>query len=258
LKSAAFDLLHPQTLAEASQALLAENARILAGGQSLGPMLNLRLTAPALLVSVSRLPELADIAEDADGVTLGACVTHAAIADGTTPDIGDGILARIAERIAYRAVRNRGTIGGSLCHADPAADWPCTLTALGAVALTHRADGGARAIAVENFITGAFRTALEPGEMLRAIRIPRLSATARWGTYKACRKPGEFAHAMAACLADPAGGSLRIAIGATGTRPLLFAGEGEAVAGLQAAGLDPVALHMQTVALRRALALAGA
>ena len=117
-------------------------------------------------MQVNRLPELAGIAADAESVTIGACVTHAAIADGAVPDIGHDVpfrhdvvighdsligqevlvgqevltrqdlLRRVANGIAYRAVRNRGTIGGSLCHADPAADWPTTLTALGAEALT--------------------------------------------------------------------------------------------------------------------------
>ena len=108
---------------------------MLAGGQSLGPMLNLRLAQPRLLVQVDRLPELAGVAADADAVTIGACVTHAAIADGRVPDIGGNVLARVADDIAYRAVRNRGTIGGSLCHADPAADWVTVLTALDAIAV---------------------------------------------------------------------------------------------------------------------------
>jgi carbon-monoxide dehydrogenase medium subunit len=255
VKPVSFELLHPTSLADASRALLPPDARALAGGQSLGPMLNLRLAAPALLVSLGRLPELCGVAEDADAVTLGACVTHAAIADGRTPDVGDRILAGIAERIAYRAVRNRGTIGGSLCHADPAADWPCTLTALGAIALVRRPDGGTHEIPVAEFITGAFRTALGPGEVLLAVRIPRTAM--RWGYFKACRKPGEFAHAMAAVRIDPAGGGQRIVIGATGTRPLLFGSEAEAVAGLRDSGLDPIALHMQMVAMRRALDRAG-
>jgi carbon-monoxide dehydrogenase medium subunit len=258
MKPVAFDLAAPADLAAAIQALRQDGARPIAGGQSLGPMLNLRLAAPAMLVPIGRLPELTG-AEDTDGaVTLGACITHAAIADGRTPDIGHGTLAGIAERIAYRAVRNRGTIGGSLCHADPAADWPCTLMALDAVALTHRNDGPGRAMALQHFITGAFTTALEPGEILRAVRIPKLTATMRFGYYKACRKPGEFAHAMAAIRRDTAAGATRIVIGATGTKPLLFAAEADALAGLAATGLDPVGRHMQTVALRRALAMAAA
>jgi aerobic carbon-monoxide dehydrogenase medium subunit len=256
MKPAAFDLARPASLAEAASLLASrEDARVLAGGQSLGPMLNLRVVAPGLLVSVAHLPELAGAQETADAVTIGAGVTHAAIADGRTPDIGDGILARIAEGIAYRAVRNRGTIGGSLCHADPAADWPCTLTALGAVMLTWSGDGG-RDIPIERFIAGPFTTDLRPGEILRAVRIPKPSASARWGYYKACRKPGEFAHAMAAVLDDPGNGRRRIAIGATGTKPLWLYDPARAADALGGSGLDDIAIHMQMVALRHALSLA--
>ena len=258
MKPAAFDLLRPADLAAVSDYLKQPGARALAGGQSLGPMLNLRVAAPTSLVAITQIEQLCGAEESDDAVTLGACVTHAAIADGRVPDIGGGILSRIAERIAYRAVRNRGTIGGSLCHADPAADWPCTLTALGAVALTRRADGSGRAIPLAAFITGAFRTALAPGEILHAVRIPKPAAETRWGYYKACRKPGEFAHAMAAVCEDPARGICRIAIGAIGTRPLLAESEANAEAALAEAGLDPVALHMQTIVLRRALAMARA
>ena len=256
MKAAAFELATPNSLAEASDLLAQPGARALAGGQSLGPMLNLRLVRPALLVRLSALPDLSGVEETADAVTIGACVTHAAIADGRVPDLRGGILAAIAQHIAYRAVRNRGTIGGSLCHADPAADWPCTLTALGAVALTADADGGGRAIPLVQFIVGAFRTMLAPGEILRAVRIPKPAENARWGYHKLCRKPGEFAHAMAAVLEDR--GTRRIVIGATGGKPLLLAAAEDADAALQSAGLDPIARHMQIVALRRALNRAAA
>jgi aerobic carbon-monoxide dehydrogenase medium subunit len=257
MKPAPFELARPANLAEAAAALArhAGGARLLAGGQSLAPMLNLRLVRPTMLVAIAHLPELGAVAEDADAVTIGAAVTHSAIADGRTPDIG-GILARIAQGIAYRAVRNLGTIGGSLCHADPAADWLTTLTAFSASVLTWREAGG-RAIPLAQFVTGAFRTALEPGEIVQAVRVPRPSPQARWGYYKACRKPGEFAHAMAAVLDDPARGIRRAVIGAVGGPPVVLEGERVAPAAaedaLRAAGLDAVARRMQAVALKRAL-----
>jgi aerobic carbon-monoxide dehydrogenase medium subunit len=262
MKPAPFELTQPDSLAEAAAALAQHGggARLLAGGQSLGPMLNLRLVRPAMLVAIAHLPELGAVAEDADAVTIGAAVTHSAIADGRTPDIG-GILARIAQGIAYRAVRNLGTIGGSLCHADPAADWLCTLTALGASVLTWREAGG-RAIPLAQFVTGAFRTALAPGEIVQAVCVPRPSPQARWGYYKACRKPGEFAHAMAAVLDDPARGIRRAVIGAVGGPPVVLEGErvtpAAAEDALRAAGLDAIARRMQAVALKRALAEAAA
>jgi aerobic carbon-monoxide dehydrogenase medium subunit len=217
-------------------------------------MLNLRLARPERIVAVASLPELGGASETPEAMTLGACVTHAAIADGRTPDLAGGILARVAENIAYRAVRNRGTIGGSVCHADPAADWVCVLTALGASVIVAGANA-TRAVPLTDFITGAFRVALAPGELVRAVRIPRPSGDARWGYYKACRKPGEFAHAMAAVLID--GPLRRAAIGAVGGPPIVLTGQDAVPASVDAAlrdgGLDAIGRHMQAVALRRAL-----
>jgi carbon-monoxide dehydrogenase medium subunit len=241
VKAAAFALVRPADLAEASALLAQPDARALAGGQSLGPMLNFRLVRPALLVQISALAPLHAVTETVAAVTIGACVTHATIADGRVPDIGKRVLARIADGIAYRAVRNRGTIGGSLCHADPAADWLTTLTALGAEALTSTG----RSLPLAAFIRGAFQTSLQPGELLLAVRVPKLSAGARWGYVKACRKPGEFAHAMAAVLIDPAHNVRRRVIGALGTAPRLLDADEE-----------PPGLH--GVVLRRALAEAQA
>ena len=133
MKPAAFDYVRPSSVAEALRELAGtEGAKVLAGGQTLGPMLNMRLAQPALLVDITRIKELAAVAEDKDTVSIGATVTHAAIEDGRVPDPTGGFLARVARGIAYRAVRNRGTIGGSLAHADPAADWPAIMIALGA------------------------------------------------------------------------------------------------------------------------------
>jgi aerobic carbon-monoxide dehydrogenase medium subunit len=249
MKAAAFDLVRPTSLTDAAELLTQPGASALAGGQSLGPMLNLRLARPALLVPIAHLAALREVSETAASVTIGACVTHAAIADGLAPDIGLNLLARVAEGIAYRAVRTRGTIGGSLCHADPAADWVTVLTALGAEVLTTED----RTISLRDFIRGAFRTALHQGELLRAVRIAKLSPAARWGYVKACRKPGEFAHAMAAVLVDR--GVTRAVIGATGGAPIVL--EGEAVSHAPALpGLDAVDAHLQRVVLGRAMAQA--
>jgi carbon-monoxide dehydrogenase medium subunit len=254
MKAATFALDVPVALADVSS-MLSKAGRIIAGGQSLGPMLNMRVAQPERLVSIRRLTDLCGVTETESHVVIGACVTHAMIADGLVPDIGQSILPRIAESIAYRAVRNRGTIGGSLCHADPAADWVTTLLALDAEALTFAPDGG-RAIRLRDFFAGAFRTVLVPGEFLRAVRIQKLRPAARWGYFKACRKPGEFAHSMAAVFEDA--GLRRVVIGAMGTVPLVFEGaetEPDAIVGAlkaRAPELDDVALHMQRVVLRRA------
>jgi carbon-monoxide dehydrogenase medium subunit len=261
MKPAPFELTRPENLAQAASDLTHADARLLAGGQSLGPMLNLRLARPARLVAIAHLAELAAVEETAEAVTIGAAVTHSAISDGRTPDVGDHMLARVADGIAYRAVRNVGTIGGSLSHADPAADWLCVLTALGASVQTFASSGG-RAIALETFVSGAYRTVLRPGEILHAIRIPRPSAQARLGYNKACRKPGEFPYAMAAFFHDPARHIRRAVIGAVGGPPVRLDAERAVPAAVDAAlatsGLDAVARHMQAVALARAIERAAA
>ena len=250
MKPAPFAWARPAGMMEATRALSETDARAMAGGQSLGPMLNLRAARPATVVSLAGLAELHGAEDAADAITLGAATTHAAIADGRTPDFAapNPVLARIAAGIAYRAIRTRGTIGGSLCHADPAADWLVTLTALSATVLTTL-----RALPLDRFVIGPYRTALEPGEIVRAVRIPRPPAGARFGYHKLCRKPGEFAHAMAAVMI---GDSLRISIGAVGGPPVVLSHPDQAAAALDF--LDPVDRHMQIVAMRRALAEAGA
>jgi len=247
MKAAAFEV-EPCATLDAALAATRRGARVLAGGQSLGPMLNLRVARPGALVTVARLADLNGASEDAEFVTLGAAVTHAAIEDGRTPDLAGGVLRRIAGGIAYRAVRNRGTIGGSLCHADPAADWVTTLTAL-AASLIIAGVGGRREARVQDFVRGVYQTTLAADEIVCAIRIPKTQG--RFGYYKFCRKPGEFAHAMAAVLVEKT--RRRAAIGATGGAPLLL--EGEAVSPQRLRGEGQA---LAAVALARALLEAGA
>jgi carbon-monoxide dehydrogenase medium subunit len=249
MKPAPFTIAPAADLAAAAALLAEDGARAIAGGQSLGPMLNFRAARPDRLVPLSALAGLQGVEDSGTAITIGAATTHAAIADGRIPDLPGNILARIAGGIAYRAVRNRGTIGGSLCHADPAADWLTTLIALDATLLTTT-----RTISLHGFVTLPYRTILEPGEILRAIRINRPATGFGWGYHKLCRKPGEFAHAMAACLRTEAG--TRLVLGALGGPPLLVADAGEAEAAL--ATVPPVERHLHLVAASRALAEAGA
>ena len=265
VKPARFDYARPASLGEAV-ALLGTRGRVvkcLAGGQSLGPMLNLRLVQPDLLVDITAIPELTRVEEDGDGLLLGACTTHAAIEDGRVPDVTGGVLPAVAHGIAYRAVRSRGTIGGSLAHADPAADWIACLTALGAEVVVHGASGRRR-LAVADFMRGVFETALEADEILEAVRIPRLGAGARWGYYKVNRKPGEFAYAIGAVLHDPERGVCRAVAGATESRPIVIEDAGSLITDydraavfelLRAGGLgaDAYSLQIHAVALERAI-----
>jgi carbon-monoxide dehydrogenase medium subunit len=195
--------------------------KIIAGGQSLGPMLNLRLVQPDLIIDIAGLAELRQAERSGEELVIGACITHGDIEDGRIPDVTRGAMQRVAGAIAYRAVRNRGTIGGSLGHADPAADWVSALPALGAK-IRLRSLTGSRDLAVEDFITGALQSALLPDEIVESIRVPVMRPSARWGYVKASRKPGEFAHAMAAVLIDPELAAGRVVIGAIETAPIVL------------------------------------
>lgn len=275
MKPVAFDYERPSTIAQAVALLAREDAypKILAGGQSLGPMLNLRLVQPQLLVDVSRIPEMTRIEESADATILGACITHSAIEDGRIPATVPAIVPRVAAGIAYRAVRNRGTIGGSLAHADPAADWLVSLAAIDADVLLSGGDAR-RSVPVAQFMTAAFETALGPAELLDGVRIPRLSAKVRWGFYKFARKTGEFAKAMAAVLIDPEAGRCRVVMGATESTPIIFADGAKLFGGKldgalrerldrraviealrqKGRGDDAIGVQLHLVALERALA----
>ncbi|MFG1347713.1 FAD binding domain-containing protein [Xanthobacter autotrophicus DSM 431] len=278
MKPAPFRIERPRTVAEAV-ALLAsagDGAKVMAGGQSLGPMLNLRLASPALVVDVSGIAELKTASDDEGHVTYGALVTHADVEDGRVPDVGTHILRRVAGGIAYRAVRNRGTMGGSLSHADPAADWVNALSVL-AAEVEVAGPSGRRCLPLADFLTGALSTALGAGEILVAIRVPKVPAAARFGYVKHCRKVGEFAHAIGAVLADPAAGTVRAVMGAIDAPPLvmadarpLFGGAidtafanrfdaGVADAALRAAGIaDAVDRHIHVEVLSRAALQASA
>jgi aerobic carbon-monoxide dehydrogenase medium subunit len=223
MKAASFAYARPADL-NAALALMAKTdgiTKIIAGGQSLGPMLNLRLVEPDLIVDISGLSDLKQAERSGDELVIGACITHGDIEDGRIPDVTRGAMQRVAGAIAYRAVRNRGTIGGSLSHADPAADWVSALAALGAK-VTLRSLAGIRDLALEEFVTGALESALQPGEVVEAVRVPVMPPSARWGYVKACRKTGDFAHAIAAVLIDPERATARAVIGALDAAPIVL------------------------------------
>jgi len=266
MKPASFEFVRASSLVQATQLLVEADgtAQLVAGAQSIGPMLNLRLARPRLLIDITGIPELTRVEDARDAVTLGACVTTANIEDGRLPGRGLDALPHVAGRIAYRAVRNRGTIGGSFCHADPAADWVSVLCALGAECLIAGVNGKRR-LPADQFITGAYETALAPGEVLEAIKLPRLSGRGRFGYFKVCRKAGDFALAMGAVLNDPERGQFRMVIGATKGRPIVLGDAGGLRRGDE--GIDEAAVlrvldhhgitdqatrHQQVTALARA------
>jgi carbon-monoxide dehydrogenase medium subunit len=223
MKAAAVEYVGPRSLTEAVD-LLAKHrgeARVIAGGQSLVAMMNLRVASPDLLIDISRLAELRTVSDDGDAVTVGACVTHAAIEDGRAADPSRGLMPRVAAGLAYRAIRNRGTIGGSLALSDPAAEWPAVLTALDAEVMVS-GPSGQRSVRCTEFATGIFETSLGADEVIESVRIPKLSADARWGYLKLCRKSGEFASALAVVIADHMRGYFRVALGAVNGAPLVL------------------------------------
>lgn len=223
MKPVKFEYARPADVSAAMTLGGREDAAVkfIAGGQSLGPLLNLRLVQPELLIDITGIEELKRLEERPDALFIGSCITHSDIEDGRVPDVTGGAMRSVAAGIAYRAIRNRGTIGGSLAHADPSADWISALSALAGRAVV-RGPRGQRRVAVEMLMRGALEAEVDPGELLMGVEVPRLSRSSRWGYYKHCRKTGELAQAIGAFLHDPERAVCRAVIGATGSRPLVF------------------------------------
>ncbi|HEX9170945.1 MAG TPA: FAD binding domain-containing protein [Roseiarcus sp.] len=277
MKPGRFGMERPRDL-EAALSIISGGdgaTKIIAGGQSLGPMLNLRLVEPDRVVDITGVPELRRIEEADDSLVIGACVTHADIEDGRVPDVANGMMARVAAGIAYRAVRNRGTIGGSLAHADPAADWVSALSAFKAEVEIASHARGSRRVAIGEFVLGALDVALAADELVTTVWVPALPSSARWGYVKHCRKVGEFAEAIGAVVIDPERGSGRAVVGAVEAAPVViedarilfggvidssFAARFDASAAdalLVAAGMSgTVDRHVHVTVLRRAISQA--
>lgn len=271
MKAAPFTLHRARSLAEAVD-LLAEAgaqgrlAKPLAGGQSLVPMLNLRLAPLDALVDLRGVAELRATSEDGGVVRYGAMIPHAAFEDGTVPDPANGLLRHVAGRIAYRAIRTRGTIGGSVALADPAADWLVPLIALGAQ-VEVAGPAGTRRLPVAEFVIGPYFTDLGEADVLAAILIPRRPATERWGQGKLALKLGEYAKSHVIALHDPAAGTAQVVLGALEGAPLVMAeaaaslaagrlpGRDALEAELAASGRDltPVQIRMHATTAQRAM-----
>lgn len=233
MKAPAFDYVRPSTLDEAVAALSKAaasgvDAQCLAGGQSLLAMMNLRVSSPSLLVDIGRLPELRDVRDEGDTARLGACVTHSAIEDGRVPDPSRGLMPKVAGSFSYRAVRTRGTLGGSLVLSDPAGDWVTVMRALDAqIVLVGPA--GSRAVPATEFTTGIYETVREPDEILESVAVRKLSEQARWGVSKFSRKTGEFAASLAAVVVDPDRGYARAVLGGVQGAPIVLARASESL-----------------------------
>jgi aerobic carbon-monoxide dehydrogenase medium subunit len=223
MKPGAFDFLAAKTIAEAQAALAVEgpSTMLIAGGQSLLPMLSLRVAAPDLLIDIGGLEGLKESGKSATAIRLGALTTHADAEDGKIPDTFNGLLPKVASRISYRAVRNYGTIGGSVALADPAADWPVCLMALGAEVLVVTRDG-VRSEPIGDLIRGQYTTSLLKDDIIIGFDIPPPDARFRWGHFKVVRKSGAYANSIAIAVQRGGDGPVSVALGAAAARPFLL------------------------------------
>ncbi len=233
--------------------------RVLAGGQSLVAAMNMRLTVGDLLVDISPVAELSGVREEGDRLVIGALTRHAEV--GTDPKIAKHapLLAEAVRYIAHAAIRNRGTIGGALAHADPAAEFPACALALGATLHVEGPDG-ARQIAAEDFFEDIFTTALEEDEILTAISVPKAAASERQLIEEVARRSGDYALAGLCLVRRDAGH--RVALFSVGPRPILATGamaaldNGDTDAAVAALGveIEPESDTQASAAYRRHLA----
>ena len=210
--------------------LLAEHgddAKVLAGGHSLLPMMKLRLAMPELLIDIGRLAALAGVIADGDELVIGATTRHADLAASELVRTDAPLLAYAAAQVGDPQIRHRGTIGGSLSHADPAADLPMALVALGG-SMQLQSQDSTRLVSADDFFQGYFETALQPDELLTAVRVPRRPGVP-WGYQKFVRRSNDWAIVGAAAVAD------RIALASMGPTPMRAQAAEEALA----AGASP-------------------
>ena len=218
----------PTEVADAVALLAAHgaDARPLAGGQSLVPLLNFRLARPAVLVDLNRITALGQIAVENGALRIGAMARQAAVE--ADPDVGRGwpLLTKAIGHIAHPQIRNRGTIGGSLAHNDPAAELPAVMLALD-TEMTARGSKGTRTIQAQDFCAGTMETALAPDELLTEIRIPALPEGTGWGFRETARRQGDFALIAVAVLLRPSGAGgidARVVVTGTGEGPVRMRG----------------------------------
>lgn len=276
-----FDYHKPRSLADAAALLKKDpEAKLLAGGHSLLPAMKLRLATPTALIDLAGLKELAGIKAAGATLEIGALTTHATVAASDVVRSSCALLAEAASHIGDAQVRNRGTMGGSVAHADPAADYPTALTALGATVVT----GGAasRTLAIEGFYTGLFQTQLGQGEIVTAVQVPTYGK-GTGGAYEKHRHPASsYAVVNVAALVTIAGGKctkVSIVVGGVSVNPVrasaaeaALAGQAPAEAAFAAAAAKvgdsltkPISdlyasgeyrVHLASVLARRALATA--
>jgi aerobic carbon-monoxide dehydrogenase medium subunit len=213
-----------------------DGAKVIAGGQSLLPMINVGLAAPEVVVDISRVGQAREVTASDGYLTIGALVTHRELIASEVARASQPLLGAAAAHIGNSRVRNRGTLGGSLAHSDPAAELPVVMTALGAS--YELTDGRAsREVRAEEFAVTVFTTELEPDELLVAARVPVLGPEWGWSFREVSRRRGDFAVVSAAALVRSAGGAIvesRLALGGVADRPVRLAAVEAALAGATA------------------------
>jgi carbon-monoxide dehydrogenase medium subunit len=224
MKPAAFSYHRPRSLGEALSllALHGFDAKVIAGGQSLAPMMNMRFAQPAHLIDLNALPQLAGIALEGDTLAIGAMTRHHEIATSATVRAACPLLAEAAATIGHYAIRQRGTLGGSLAHADPAAQMPLIASTLGARIDIVVADGS-REVSAAQFLISVMTTDLAADEIIRTVRFPTVRPGERHAFEAFSRRHGDFAIAACAVTAVLAGGKfsgLRIGVGGVAVVPL--------------------------------------
>jgi aerobic carbon-monoxide dehydrogenase medium subunit len=194
VKAPAFDYARPDSLADVFSLMQrhGDDARILAGGQTLLATLNMRLSEPTILIDINRVAALKGILVDREVLRIGALVTHREIEESALVARAAPLLALAAPHIAHRAIRNRGTFGGSIAYADPAAEWPTCLVALGGVVVVD-GPNGERRIAADDFFVDLYTTALEPGELIVACEVPVATDADAFAFDELARRHGDYA-----------------------------------------------------------------
>ncbi len=209
MKPAAFEYVRADSVDNTLSVLAANaEARVLAGGQSLIAMMNLRLAKPGCLVDINRLAELDYIRAEGDELAIGSLTRDTTLASSVEVAEYCPLMRSAYSHIAHRAVRNRGTVGGNLCHADPASENPAVAIASGAT-LVLRSTGGERRVAAEDFFIGLYETAAEQNELLTEIRYPKAPQGQGWSFQETSTRQGDFALAGIAATVDAANGTCR-------------------------------------------------
>ncbi len=234
MKPAPFEYFQPVTVGEAVSILASvDGAKVLAGGQSLVPAMNFRLSRPAAIVDINRLEGLDGVSNDAGGLTIGALVRHRAFERAVVAGPLGSLLATAAQFVGHLPIRVRGTFAGSLAHADPASEW-CLIALTLDAEIVASSPTGERTIAAADFFHTLFTTDLRSDELLTSVRLPVLDSSFRTGFSEFSRRAGDFALVMAAAVIKVEGGAItraRLGIGGAADKPLRLTNSENALIG---------------------------